>query len=70
MMIQCWEMAVEDRPTFSEISLTISKFIEHIAGYLQMGYNPFKRGVGKDDENKEEDEKEQEEEKEEESVMD
>ncbi|CAI8055172.1 Hepatocyte growth factor receptor [Geodia barretti] len=76
MMIQCWEMAVEDRPTFSEISLTISKFIEHIAGYLQMGYNPFKRGAGKgeaeedeDDEHKEEDEKEKEEEKEE-SVVD
>ena len=46
-MMQCWEMAVEDRPTFSEICLTMSNFIEHIAGYLQMGYNPFKRGVGK-----------------------
>ena len=41
IMRQCWHTVPEDRPTFSELCVTISKFIEHIAGYLQVGYNPF-----------------------------
>ena len=34
-------MAPEDRPTFKNLYLTISNYIEHEAGYLQLGQNPF-----------------------------
>ena len=34
-------MAHEDRPTFKGIYSTLSKFIEYIAGYLPMSFNPF-----------------------------
>ena len=51
-------MAPGDRPPFSELCVTISKFIEHIAGYLQVGYNPFtvkeKNEEKKEGENEEE----------------
>ena len=40
-MTKCWQTVPEDRPTFKEISFIISQFIEHIAGYLQIGFNPF-----------------------------
>ena len=49
MMKKCWEKAPCDRPTFKELHSNISKFIEHIAGYLDMGFNPFsggKKGAG------------------------
>ena len=45
MMRQCWESAPEDRPTFKNLSLTISKYIEHIAGYLEIWFNPFCSGL-------------------------
>ena len=50
--MQCWKMSPEDRPTFKEICSNVSKFIERIAGYLEIGFNPFtgggaeKRGEG------------------------
>ena len=30
-----------DRPTFKELSSSLSKYIEAIAGYLEVTYNPF-----------------------------
>ena len=47
IMRQCWQMTPGERPTFSELCLKVSKLIENIAGYLQMGYNPFTVGGGK-----------------------
>ena len=41
MMRRCWELAPEDRPTFKEVYTNISSYIEHMAGYLEMGFNPF-----------------------------
>ena len=46
MMTKCWEMAPEDRPTFKEIYSNISKYIECMAGYLELGFNPFAAGDG------------------------
>ena len=45
-MRKCWEKAPNDRPTFKELYSSISKYIEHIAGYLDMGFNPFSGGEG------------------------
>ena len=55
-------MVPGDRPTFTELCLKLSSLIEHIAGYLQMGYNPFIVGGGKGREEEEEEEKVNEEE--------
>ena len=44
-MKKCWEMEPEKRPTFSELYANITKYIERIAGYLDLGFNPFP-GVG------------------------
>ena len=41
MMKKCWEIMPEDRPTFKELRKNTSKYLEHIAGYLEMGFNPF-----------------------------
>ena len=41
MMKKCWEMAPQNRPTFKELHSSISKYIESIAGYLELGFNPF-----------------------------
>ena len=41
MMLKCWHGIPEQRPTFTELSQIISTFIEHIAGYLDINYNPF-----------------------------
>ena len=46
-------MAPEDRPTFKELYARISAYIEHEAGYLQLGLNPFAEnfaGEGEDGE--------------------
>ena len=45
MMMKCWEMVPEDRPSFKELHENTSKYVEHIAGYLEMGFNPF-AGMG------------------------
>ena len=67
-MRHCWKMAPEERPTFAELGFTISKLIEHIAGYLQMGYNPFTWGMGKEEEDKVEEEEEEEDKEKEEGL--
>ena len=41
MMQNCWEKSPKDRPTFKELHLKLNQYIEHIAGYLEMGFNPF-----------------------------
>ena len=41
MMMKCWEMVPENRPTFKELHINTSKYIERIAGYLELGFNPF-----------------------------
>ena len=41
MMRKCWEFNPDDRPTFKELYKNISKCIEHMAGYLEMSFNPF-----------------------------
>ena len=67
IMRQCWRMAPGERPTFSELCLKVSKLIENIAGYLQMGYNPFIVGGGKvGNEGKDKEEEKEKNEKEEE----
>jgi hypothetical protein len=38
IMMQCWMAAPEDRPTFKELYVTTSNYIEHMAGYLQLGF--------------------------------
>ena len=40
-MMKCWEAAPDDRPSFKELHKVTSKFTEHIAGYLELGFNPF-----------------------------
>ena len=42
-MMKCWEMMPEERPSFKELHMITSKHIERIAGYLEMGFNPFAR---------------------------
>lgn len=39
-------MSPEDRPSFKELTKTISKYIERVAGYLEIGFNPFTVGGG------------------------
>ena len=40
-MRKCWETSPDDRPTFKELYTNTNKYIERIAGYLEMGFNPF-----------------------------
>ena len=30
-----------DRPSFKELQTIVSRYIEQIAGYLELGFNPF-----------------------------
>ena len=62
--MDCWKMSPEERPTFKDLCCNVSNFIEHIAGYLDVGFNPFSN-VERGDEGKE-DNKYNEEEQEEE----
>ena len=41
MMLQCWESAPDNRPYFKTLYTNTSKFIEGLAGYLDVGFNPF-----------------------------
>ena len=41
MMLQCWELAPDKRPSFKTLYTNTSIFIEGLAGYLEMGFNPF-----------------------------
>ena len=48
--MKCWEKDPVSRPTFKELHLSVSKYIESIAGYLDIGFNPFAGGgVGGED---------------------
>ena len=44
MMKKCWETIPEERPNFKELHKNTSKYLEHIAGYLEMEFNPFVGG--------------------------
>ena len=46
IMQKCWELSPKNRPTFRELHSNISKYISCIAGYLEMGFNPFIGGTG------------------------
>ena len=39
--MKCWETEPDSRPSFKELCENTSKYTEHIAGYLQVGFNPF-----------------------------
>ena len=58
LMSQCWEKVPENRPTFKKLYSNISKFIERIAGYLDMGFNPFTGGGTEEGEDMSKDEME------------
>ena len=49
MMMQCWEAIPENRPSFKEMYAITSKYVESIAGYLDMGFNPFAEKEGVED---------------------
>lgn len=40
-MLNCWATDPNRRPSFSEAATTLSGYIETLAGYLDMNYNPF-----------------------------
>ena len=41
LMVKCWNFDPEDRPTFKELCSSTSAYVEKIAGYLDMNFNPF-----------------------------
>ena len=41
VMKKCWEASPKDRPSFTEIYEELSHFIERVAGYLDIKFNPF-----------------------------
>ena len=43
-MVNCWKASPKERPSFREIHKDLSMFTERVAGYLDMGFNPFKAG--------------------------
>ena len=42
-MLQCWEYRPEDRPSFKSVHGKISKYVEGIAGYLEVNFDLFKK---------------------------
>ena len=40
-MMKCWAKQPDGRPSFSDIVISISKYTEVIAGYLDINFNPF-----------------------------
>ena len=55
-MMKCWEAAPDDRPCFKELRNDTSNYAEHIAGYLELGFNPFAGAEGALQEDKQKDE--------------
>ena len=43
MMLQCWDSTPDKRPTFNMLYMDTSRFIEEIAGYLEMGFKSIQR---------------------------
>ena len=41
MMMKCWEMEPDNRPSFSELQANTATYLEKIANYLEIGFNPF-----------------------------
>ena len=41
MMLQCWELVPDKRPSFKTLYKYTSNVVEGLAGYLEMGFNPF-----------------------------
>ena len=41
MMAKCWKFQPDDRPSFSELYTDTSNYLERVAGYLEMNFNPF-----------------------------
>jgi hypothetical protein len=41
MILTCWEAVPDKRPSFKTLYNNASKIIEGIAGYLEIGFNPF-----------------------------
>ena len=41
MMKKCWEVVPDERPDFKQLHKNTSTYIERIAGYLELGFNPF-----------------------------
>jgi hypothetical protein len=37
MMLQCWLLESEKRPSFSQLALTLSESLEDMAGYIHIG---------------------------------
>ena len=46
MMTECWNFQPDDRPSFSELYANTSNYLERVAGYLEMNFNPF-GGMGR-----------------------
>ena len=44
MMRECWKLAPDDRPPFKQINKNTSVYTGQIAGYLELGFNPFSVG--------------------------
>ena len=44
VMKRCWDILPVNRPTFRQLHIHTSRFVERIAGYLEVGYNPFAVG--------------------------
>ena len=40
-MVRCWEFDLAGRPTFSTIYSQTTSYLERIAGYLELNFNPF-----------------------------
>ena len=36
-MLKCWELSPESRPTFSLLVRSLSKFLDNMAGYMDIG---------------------------------
>ena len=41
IMMKCWESSPKERPSFGALYKEVTRFIERVAGYLDVGYNPF-----------------------------
>ena len=56
MMIKCWELKPEERPSFQELHDNTSSYAKKIAGHIEMTYNPFEGADGNTLQEKEEEE--------------